>query len=267
MENHTFFHLFTSEIIFHLHNKTTQLRLFLYACISLAIGTGVYFLMKDEDTPLNDALTAGVMTFIFLLSFYTISSVSREIADGTVSLSLRFVPTRGKLFLVRMMFYPTMTFIVSLVLSSFTIPFIPQGTQTLTYILDSVIYSSFIWSLITLLVFFIATIFRKGAISALVSIVLMVLLPLFMTLSPLFMGTHKFFTWLSTHTHYTPTLAISNISSFQAINQKIEGFDGEVVTALTTHDFLIGWATLLAWLVVLAFFAWKVFQRESTVSA
>lgn len=259
MKEQTFSSVMRADFSMRLSNRRNKRAFLLFFLISLAVSIGLHFIIIEVNeealfSSFAESLTAGGIFFVFLLSFFAISSIAREIADGTLSLSLRLVPNRKRLFISRLVFWPVLTSGLYILFSLIGTPFREKNVSLVRYILDDVLYGALTWALVVLMLVFITGIFRTGALSVLVSVALFIFLPIIFALASLFLFNHA--QLIETINSFTPMGAMNYIGT-------LSGVGGTVKVGM----FIREWFVFLAWLALLGFGAWKRFQRESTVSA
>ena len=259
MNELTFSRVVRADFAMRLSNRRNQKAFAIFFVISLVLAIGLHLLFSklgdvEVTNSFGESLTTGGIFFVFLLSFFAISSIAREIADGTLSLSLRLVPNRKRLFVARLIFWPVLTGVLYILFSLIGTPFRDKTLSVPLYIADTVLYGAVTWVCIVLMIVFVAGIFRTGALSVLTSIGLFVFLPSLFVLASFLLFDHAQF--IHEISLFTPMGAMGYVGTLANIGTKV-----------SIGMFLREWAVVLAWLGILGWFAWKRFERESTVSA
>lgn len=249
----------SADCAMRLSNRRNLKAFAIFFLISLALAIGLHFLFSklgDTETAssFGESITTGGMVFVFLLSFFAISSTAREIADGTLSLSLRLVPNRKRLFVARLIFWPALTGVLYMLFSLIGAPFRDKEISLPFYLVDTVVYGALTWVCVVLMIVFIVGIFRTGALAVLASMILFIFLPILFLLASFF-----FFDYAQLM-HQISTFTPMGAMSYMGV---LDGVGGKVSIGM----FLREWAVVLVWLGILGWFAWKRFKQESTVSA
>ena len=251
--------VFRAELGLRIANKRNRRAFGAFFLLGLAAGVAGYWMsVKMGPTPgipyspIGDAVQMGGYLLTFLLEFFALSSISRELADGTLSLSLRLVPNRKRLFWGRALFWPFVTTILQVLTVLITIPFQIAGGVPVSNLLNQVAYQPVINALFVLLIVFLVHIVRKGPLALLLMIFMVAGLPLSLAAVHLFFVEYTtFFDWL---TVLTPMGAQSRIADWN-------------FAATHSGTFIVAWFVYVVWISIFGYFAWKRFKREGAATA